>query len=202
MKKQTKQWVALTAGVSLVILIAGWFMLIGPQRSKAAGLRADKTSALQNTTQLQTKLAVLKSQAKEIKTQYAELQAAKVKIPTTTDLPGVLRRISAAAITANVALRSVSPTQPTPLAADPSISAVGVTLAITGKYFDTEQFMLNLESLDRAVVVTTLSFSPQGSSDGAVGSSPLVDTNITLDVFTGSVGDSATVSGSASTTSS
>lgn len=199
MKKQTKQWLALTAGVSLVVLVAGWFFAVSPERSKISNLRSEKASTLQNNEKLATNLSVLRSEAKSLKAEYAQLQAAKIKIPTTADVPGILRQIPEAATAANVSLKSLAPSQPTPLSADPSVSSIGVALSITGKYFDTEQFLLNLESLDRALVVTNLAFAPDGNG-GSVGTSPSISTSVTLDVFTGTVSDPAVAAAGTTTT--
>src|SRR5690349_18470511 len=127
MNKTKRRWIALTAVASLVVLVAGWFLLVQPKRSQVKSLKADAASADSHNQQLQTQLAMLKAQAKNITAQNAALAAAQKKIPTTTDLPGLLRQLQAAADVADVEITQLAPTAPTALVAAPGVSVVSLT---------------------------------------------------------------------------
>jgi Tfp pilus assembly protein PilO len=194
-KNKTHQWIAISVVASLVVLAAGWFLLISPKHSQVAGLKSDAANAETQNSQLQTKLTVLRSQQKGITAENAALAKLADKIPTTPDLPGLLRKLSASSTSANVDLTSLTPAPPTPLVSAPGISSITIAMVVTGKYFDVEQYLSDLETLDRGLLVTGITLAPTAPA-GAVGVSPDLTANVSMIAFTGSL-----TSGSASHTS-
>lgn len=190
MNTKFRKWVALTGVASIIVLVAGWFLLISPKRSTVSDLKSQ--AAAQETTNdgLQVKLAALRAQQKGLTAKNKQLAELAKKIPTTADLPGLLRQLSASATTTNVDLTDLTPSVPVALTAAPGISAVTITLKVDGKYFDVAQYLNALETLDRGLMVTGVSEAPK-SDKPAVGQSPVLEAGITAVVFTGQLTSSA-----------
>jgi Tfp pilus assembly protein PilO len=182
-----KQYVVLTVVASLVVLAAGWFLLVSPKRSQAADLRTQAAAQVTANAQLETQLQVLKAQAKDLPKQQARLAAVAAKIPSNPALPALVRALTTASTSAGVELISVTPSSPTlvagaaptagtaPAATAPAatgstvaapavdagqLAAIPLTLNVVGGYFQVEQFVSNLESLPRSMRVTNLKLVP------------------------------------------
>lgn len=178
---KVKQYVVFAVLGSVVVLAAGWFLLVSPKRSQAADLRAQATAQLSANTRLETQLQVLKAQAKALPKQQASLAAVAAKIPDNPALPALIRALTTASTSAGVELVSVTPGVPAlaaaaapagtaaapgaaPVAAGAGsagqLASIPLTLSIAGGYFQVQQFVANLESLPRSMRVTALSLAP------------------------------------------
>lgn len=175
---KTKQWAALTAVLVLLILAAGWFLLVSPKRSAATALNATAAKQEQDNATVRTQIAALKAQALDLPKKQARLTEISARMPDNPALPSLIRALSDAADKANVDLMSLSPSAPVALTAavpatvglaTPPVAVQQIPLALTvqGKFFQMEQFLSNLESLPRAFVVTTLGVAPAGGSGPA-----------------------------------
>jgi Tfp pilus assembly protein PilO len=174
--EKLKQYVVLAVLGSIVVLAAGWFLLVSPKRTEAEALRTQAAGQVTANSQLETQLTVLKAQAKDLPKQQARLAAVAAKIPSTPALPALIRALTTASTSAGVELVSVTPATPaviagapttaqTPAAAAPpsdagQLAAIPLTLNIVGGYFQVEQFVANLESLPRSLRVTNLKLTP------------------------------------------
>jgi type IV pilus assembly protein PilO len=180
-----KQYVVFTVLGSVLILAAGWFLLVSPKRSEAADLQGQTAMQISANLQLQNKLAMLKSQAKSLPKQQAKLAAVAAKIPDNPALPALVRALTKASASAGIELLSVTPGAPTAVAAAAapaapvagskaaastststasaatgSLSNIPLTLTLAGGYFQVEQFLNNLENLSRAMRVTSVTMAP------------------------------------------
>ena len=196
-----KQYVTLTVLGAVVILAAGWFLLVSPKKGEAADLQTQVATQVSANTVLETQLQVLRAQAKELPKKQAELARVAAKIPDNPSLPALIRAITAASTSAGVEFVSVAPGPPAalvavapvapvapatagaPAAAAPAapvapaapavetLAAIPLTLNVVGDYFEIEQFLANLENLPRALRVANLSLAP-GTSPTAGNSTP------------------------------
>ena len=168
-----KQWVAFTVVGVVVVLAAGWFLLVSPKRGEAADISLQATEKQTSNQALQTQLALLKSQAKGLPAQQAKLSVVAAKIPDNPALPALIRALDAAAATADVELVSLSPSAPAPVAAAGAPAAPvaaapagaglqQITLAVNvvGGYFQVEQFLDRVENLTRAFKVNGFTLAP------------------------------------------
>ena len=173
---------------SLVVLLAGWSLLVSPKRSQAAELRAQAVEQLSVNRALEIQLSQLKAQAATLPKQQAKLAAVAARIPTTRALPALIRALNRAAHTAGVELLSIAP-GPTTLLAPTAVTAVvpvapaspatatakaarpapadagqlaqlPVTMTIVGGYFQVEQFIAALEGLPRSLRLTAVTLAP------------------------------------------
>ena len=107
-----KQYIVFTLLGCLGVMAAGWFLLVSPKRAEAAELRAQAEGQVTSNAQLETQLAVLKSQAKDLPKQQAKLAAVAAKIPSNPAMPGLVRALVAAGQSAGVEILTVTPGAP------------------------------------------------------------------------------------------
>ena len=128
-----KQWVALTVVGVLAVGAAGWFLLISPKRSDAASIRTEAAQQVSANSALQTQIATLKAQAKQLPQQQAKLAAVAAKIPDNPALPTLIRALTDVASKAGVELISLAPGQPVAVAPPVATAAVTPTAGAAAK---------------------------------------------------------------------
>lgn len=199
-----RQWTLVTALVCLLVLVVGFMLLVKPEHSKASSVKS-QTSTVQGQVQsLRAQLATLQDESRNLASQQAVLAEIVQQLPAQPALPALLRSLDAAASKTNVDLTNVSPGNPTAFKANPVAAAVAsaspgttgktttttsggtagavaglaqipLNLAVTGSYFDIEQFLDQLEGLQRSMLVDTFTIGYQGDKSGAAaGGAPTV----------------------------
>ncbi|NHC46010.1 type 4a pilus biogenesis protein PilO [Motilibacter aurantiacus] len=160
---RTQKWTAATVAAGLVLLAAGWLLLLGPKRAEASGLRDEATAQLAQNAQLSTQLGQLKVLAQELPAKQRALAQLNSKVPDSVDLPTLVRRITALATASGVTLGSISPAAPVALAGTDGtvtgMQSVSVGLTVTGDYFEVAGLLSRLETMGRAFLVTTVSLT-------------------------------------------
>ena len=164
---QSKPSAAVIAGIVVGLLVygvAGYFVLISPQRGKAADLKKETAATQQQIEQYR----MLAAQAKATPPiRVAELFRLTKAMPDTIDMPGVLLELSRVARDSGIEFDSISPQGP---AAATGYSSFPITLEFDGNYYELADFLFRLRSLvrvhegrldaqGRLFVVDTISFS-------------------------------------------
>jgi type IV pilus assembly protein PilO len=152
------------AAVCLIVLVAGWFLLVAPVRSDISKTKAATVTQTTQNDALNLTLSTMRSIAKKLPQEQAELAALNQRVPNQVLLPSLLRSITDAATETGVTIASLIPTQPTPLAGAPGIAAVGISLSVSGGYAELEQFDSALEALKRTYLITGFTMTGGGSS--------------------------------------
>jgi Tfp pilus assembly protein PilO len=159
-----KLWIILTAVACVLILVGGWFLLVSPQRAKVASIKADTESQQSVNQGLQSKLSILQAGAAQVPAQQAQIDKIKQQIPTAPQLPTLIRSVSQAASDAGVTLGTFTPASPTDVVGAAGVSFVALTASVKGGYFALEQFLNNLEQIQRALLVNGVAIDSQGAS--------------------------------------
>jgi Tfp pilus assembly protein PilO len=204
---KAKAWIGLSALAVVLILAGGWFTLVAPQRADAADLRTQTESTEQQIVGLQARLRDLEEKKQNLPALRAELEAISKKLPDDPSLPPMIRALTAAARTAGVTLKSISPSTPTALpaagkAGAPEISVIELAVVAEGDYFATERFVSALEQLERGFLVKGFSLAGGGGSSSAPATGKL---NLTIQgqVFVSTASTTASApTGTGATTSS
>jgi Tfp pilus assembly protein PilO len=144
-KLQGKAAIGLIIGGDLLLLLLGWFMLIGPQR-------ATVTSIVQATAAAEVQIQAAKQPVKivkptavvqpEIKT--ADLYSLAQAMPSTADMPNVLLQLDQIARSSGVKLSSISPGPSTPTGA---FNTLAINLAFSGDFYSLTDMLYRLRSL-------------------------------------------------------
>lgn len=130
--EKLKQYVVFTVLGCLLVLVAGWFLLVSPKHSQAADLRTQAASQVTANAQLATQLQVLKAQAKDLPRQQAKLASVAAHIPDNPALPGLVRALVKAGQAAGIELVSMTPGQPTPMVAPAAAAPVAPAAPAAG----------------------------------------------------------------------
>ncbi|WP_141015609.1 hypothetical protein [Nocardioides sambongensis] len=177
-------------GALIVLLLAGWLLLISPVLGDTSEAH-DEVSAAQDRNRLMTsQVNGLKQQQDQLPRYQAIADEMAALFPPTADQPGFFAAVNAAAQDAGIGsdqLTVLSPSAPVllgpdgqPLAAD-AVTAEGetgetgetaageiaeqtVSVTAEGTFDQIQSLLANLEQLDRSFVVSTL-----GVDDGATG---------------------------------
>jgi Tfp pilus assembly protein PilO len=197
---RTRRWTMGTAVIVLLLLLAGWFLLVSPKRASAVDLRAQTATQESTNSTLTAQIATLKVQKAGVPAQEAKLAVIRQRIPDNPALPGLIRSLSALAKSANVSLQSITPASPAANrspAVTPALPATGTvpvlnTIAITvdfnGTYANVELFLNKLESLKRSFLVSGLQITPDSAVKAVGTNSPVLTV-----VLSGRVFDASTI---------
>jgi Tfp pilus assembly protein PilO len=115
-----RKWSLLTSVAALLVLVAGWFLLVRPMRSSASDLRDQAKTQQSSNASLQQRIQMLRAQAKDLPAVRAKLAASKTKIPEDPALPSLIRTLSTTADDAGVDLVSIAPSDPSALSTSQS----------------------------------------------------------------------------------
>jgi Tfp pilus assembly protein PilO len=176
-----RRWVIGTAIAVVVILAAGWFLLVKPQHAKVTDLHSQTAAQEQTNQTLTTKIAALQAEAKNNAQEQRILEKFVTQIPDTAAEPSLIRTLTQTAKGAGVDLVSITPGAPIAVGAASSAAtqSLGSTAAsggslfklplalqITGAYSNVESFFAGLEHLPRAFLVSSFTVAPATSGTG------------------------------------
>jgi Tfp pilus assembly protein PilO len=156
--------IAIAAVACLAVLAGGWFLLIKPARSDIAKTKAQTAQQQADNQSAQLQLASMRSIAKHLPAEQAELATLQKKVPSQVELPAILRSMQSLAISSGVHLTSFQPTVPSPLTNAPGISSVGIVMSVSGGYAELEQLDSALEGLQRTFMVSGFTFTGTGGT--------------------------------------
>ena len=171
-------WVAGTAIVAVMMLIASWFLLISPKLSVTQEDRAETETVHQHNIVLSDQLAILKKQFAELETTRSDLAALRKQIPTSAQLTDYMRTLSGLATTHSVIITSLMPGGAIPFVAAPGVAAaaakpaaaggvpglavIPVSITVVGTYPNIRGFLSDVQSkTDRLFLVTGLTATAQ-----------------------------------------
>jgi type II secretory pathway pseudopilin PulG len=126
----------------LVVAAGGWFLLIGPQRSKATGLDhqiADTRSAIDAAQ------ALTLEAKKGAKIRVADLYRLTKAMPDQVDMAGILLELNQVASDSGITFEQITPsTTATPIS---GYLAVPITVEFQGNFYDLSDFLYRLRNL-------------------------------------------------------
>ena len=160
--------IAMIVGGDLILLILGWLLLVGPQRSTAASIarsvEATQAQIAHAKAPVVNPAAVTQPKQPEINTAY--LYKLSKAMPLTVDMPNLLLELNQVVNAAGVQLASISPTPP-----DPTTGSTTITLSVSGDFYSLTDLLYRLRSLV-AVRNGALDVSGRLFSIGSVGLTP------------------------------
>jgi hypothetical protein len=182
----------------LVVVLAAWFAVLSPQRSKAAALDSQIGDA---NVQLASTQALLNSPtARQSAGQLAQLRRA---LPDDAEMSDILRELSRAAGKTGVRLDSITPATAVPAA---GAQAVPITLSVSGRYFRIANFLHELRTRatveDGTVRVKGRLFAVDNMAIAKGVNPGLLQATLALDAFTagGAASQPSTAPGTQTTT--
>lgn len=125
MNSKASSWIGGTAVVALLLLVAGWFLLVSPSLDGAAQASTDAQSVEDQNRALQIQINKLKDQTEHLAQYQADLASLRKVVPTEAGLADYNRSLGALADRAGVTILKFGagtpvPVLPTDPAADPA----------------------------------------------------------------------------------
>jgi len=151
--------IAAVVSAGVIILMIG--VLILPKASQVRSKQREVDQAEQQESILTLQLQQLQAAAKDAPQDRKKLAGLQAAIPSTADLPGLIRLLNTAAAQTDVDFLAVSPGSPTS-SADGKTSVIPTQITVVGEFFAVDQYLFQLETLPRAAKVNSVQLSPQG----------------------------------------
>ena len=152
------------AGVLVSVAIIGlWFVLLwNPTKDKLSTAQEREQAAQDRASQLQTRLATLKSYEKN----SAQLEADKARlsqaVPDEDQLDQFIIHVNETAAETGVSFVTISPAPPAAAADPASPQVVSLQIQVTGDYFSILRFMDAMRDGERLVTVENFSLAKGG----------------------------------------
>jgi hypothetical protein len=126
----------------VLVALCGWFVLIGPQRSKAADL--DKQIAATNTSIASARALTLEAK-KGAQIRVADLYRLTKAMPDQVDMAGILLELNQVAEDSGITFEQITPsTTATPIS---GYLAIPITVEFQGNFYDLSDFLYRLRNL-------------------------------------------------------
>jgi Tfp pilus assembly protein PilO len=157
----------LIAGAIAVVLAVLMIMfLVLPKMGEVEKAKEALAVAEADEQQLQLQLQQLQAAQAEAPQATEEIRRLEELVPPRADLPGLILVLSGAANDAGVDFFTMAPGVPAPNT-EQTFSAIPTSVTVTGSYFAIEEFLYNVETLQRAGKVLSLSLAPGGGDSAA-----------------------------------
>jgi len=152
-------------GLLCVLLAVGWyFLLFQPTSEDIEVVRADTETTLAQAAQERARAEELRAVRQRAPEAEATLAAGQTLIPEESAIPALFRQLQQAADDAGVRMTTLAPSAPSvDTREDQELAVVGVTMAITGSYFQIVDLARRIEDpllTPRALQWRTASLSP------------------------------------------
>jgi Pilus assembly protein, PilO len=135
--------IAIVVAGLLVVTLAGYFLVISPQRSKAAELTTEAESI---EAQIQA-LRIANAQVRNVEPiRVADLFRVSKAMPSTDDMPGVLLELNRIANETGISFESITPQEATDAG---GYLRRPIDLVFDGNYYELSDFLYRLRSLVR-----------------------------------------------------
>nr|MCW2728355.1 hypothetical protein [Aeromicrobium sp.] len=169
-------------GVVTLLLIAAvsWTLVIGPEVSRLSEVRTQIQDTRDQNDVLRVQLARLVKQSNDLDDVRTTAEALAAKFPPTADQPGLFEAVTEAAVEAGIGgdgITTLAPSPPVaggesaagvpapPPAGSGQLARQAVSISIEGSYQQTVRLLDNLEQMERAYLVTSVSLNG-GAEDG------------------------------------
>lgn len=126
----------------VIVALGGWFMLISPQKKKAADLDAQ---IVDTNNAISAARALTLEAKKGAQIRVADLFRLTKAMPDQTDMPGILLQLNQVAEDSGISFEQITPsTTATPIA---GYLAIPITVEFQGNFYDLSDFLYRLRNL-------------------------------------------------------
>jgi type IV pilus assembly protein PilO len=133
--------IGVIVGATLVVALAGWFLLVRPQGAKVKDLKRQATDVQQKIQAYHQQVAAARSAPK---IEVADVYRLAKAMPTKTDMPDLLLELSQLARDTGIRFDSISPQ---PSAAVGSYQVLPISVTFNGNFYNLADFLYRLRSL-------------------------------------------------------
>lgn len=198
---QTRKWSGMTVVAVVLIVAMGWLLLITPARGVTADVLAQKQATDSTNADTRIMIEKLKKQAEEVEIYRAKLQKLEKRIPQSAELPKIIRSLQKTTDGVGIDWTKFDPEPPKTMAmpaldgapvdptAVPGESTEGLYLVLIsmeaqGSYVQMEKLLRKIEDMQRAFLVTSVSFASTPKRDPKKPDEPILELKLSGQVYT------------------
>lgn len=148
-------WMIAGAAVIALLVVVSWFLLINPQKTEAADLKAQTDTAQIQAVDLRKRIATLKKQKSNLARLKATLAGYQDALPADSGVPAFLRQLQASGTELDVDVSGITVSAPTEVENLAGVWALPIQLTAVGTADDLGAFLDQLQGADqkRAVLI-------------------------------------------------
>jgi type IV pilus assembly protein PilO len=113
LQNRTSRWVAATAALCALLLVASWMLLIGPRRAEAADIAAQRLAQDDQNVTTRQRIAQLKVDFAQLDEHRAELAEIAQEMPADVSMPRLVRDLNTMSGQSGAILKELTPGIPT-----------------------------------------------------------------------------------------
>ena len=151
--------VAAVAGIAIILIF--FVFVLKPKLTEISDVRTEIETEQDQTQTLRNRLNSLRQAQREQPQTLARLAVFDRLLPSTPDLPSLIRQLQTAASVSGMNLVSIAPSPPQALAGATGVQTISVNIQVKGGFFRLETFLTRLEDLQRVVEVTSIAIAPE-----------------------------------------
>ena len=181
MTMETRRIPLFAGGAALILIVAWYFLLFGPQSKSIQKAHKAHAAAELQIGQLQSQVGELQGWAKQIPADNAKFAQLETALPNNPQLDQALQLLHQAAVASGVNVTTLAPGAPAASSSGSSQQATGapsvtLSMSVQGGMSQVKAFLAALQSLPRTVVVDQMTFS--GSGGGSTNSTATISARI------------------------
>jgi Tfp pilus assembly protein PilO len=171
----------IVAGVIMaVIVVLAFLLIVNPKRAEVADAQKQLEQAQSEELTKVAQRASLQQAEAEAPANRKIIRQVEQQLPPTADPQGFILLLENAAVKAGVDLTQEAIQSPT--AGESGVTAIPITLTLSGTYFSLDEYLFQLETLPRAAKVINVSIAA-GATDATTVSGTLV-MQLTIELYT------------------
>jgi len=169
------------AGVIMaVIAVLAFLLVVNPKRAEVADAQTQLEEARSEELTKVAQRATLQQAEAEAPANRKIIRQVEQQLPPTADPQGLILLMKNAATKSGVDLTQQSIGNPVP--GENGVTAIPISLSLTGTYFSLDEYLFQLETLPRAAKVISVNLAPGGSEATTV--SGLLTMQMTVELYT------------------
>ena len=142
MRARGREIYIITAVVAVVLIVAWYFLLFSPTKTKLSDLDQQVQSAVSALSVAKQEVVKLEAYKKTAPQSRAEIVRLGKMLPESEGIPGLIIELSKTADASGVSVTNITRGTTTP---GTPFGIQSLTLQVTGRYFDVEDFLYRLE---------------------------------------------------------
>ena len=161
-------WMVAGAAVIVLLAVVSWFLLINPQKTEAADLKAQAEQARSQALDMRKRIATLKKQKANLPKLKATLAGYQDALPADSGVPAFLRQLQASGTELNVDVSGVTVSTPSEVENLPGVWALPIQLTAEGSGENLSTFLEELQGTDqkRAVLIESANLTSAQVAEG------------------------------------
>jgi len=168
MRRTDGMWLIGGLLAAVLLVTAGWFLLISPKFAQADDVRTQADGASLQLMKLNKEVATLAALEKKKGTYVAQLRAKQAALPTSYDVPAFVRQLQDSGNALNVDISGITVGSPAKSGTVSDVVELPITLAAQGSPANLSRFLTKLQTgQPRAILISSVNLNIQSTDQAA-----------------------------------